>query len=137
MQTILKKDIFNYKKNNGVFETVGKVTEFVGTDGVIINNKVPDENSEEIYTAPGQTTDDFVKQTRQPGKQNGHFNGLTSNNSYGMVREVEVSPNEFSGSINNNLNNLINSINDNELDYKQKMNVLKYLYKSLNLNAQQ
>lgn len=132
MKSFLKKDLFNKKS---IVENTDEMCEFVDPEGNFIDDKEPNHTNDEIY-APDQTMDQTVQQTRQPGRQLGFINSINP-----PLREEEgVQPvtniNDISANVMSDLNALVASINDNNLGRQEKMNILKYLFKTLGVNGQ-
>lgn len=137
MRTILKKDILNPKSKK-------IVKEFVAKSGDLIDSIEQPEQTDKIYTSKGQTTDDKVKQTRQPNQFNNLFNfAYNYGVNYSGIREdssLEMIDPEFTktlpSSVISNLDNLIDSIKDVQMDSEGKNNVLKYIHNSFLDNGQ-
>jgi len=139
MKTIRKKDIFNYKTPENVFDDE-EINEFVDADGAPIEDKMPSKGNDQIYTAPQQTTDDFVSATRQPGQQMGF---LTGGGAHGTSRLREEENSMPMDNNQNTLNNkpavlnkvteLILTVSKNGLTNEEKIMVLNLITQKLNI----
>lgn len=135
MEIIKKKDIFNYNKSSFL-------KEFVSDSGDLIDDKEEPKDQNKVYGSKGQTTDDLVKQTRQPNQNNGLYNfGFNYGANYSRLREemTEMNTdfiNTLPSSVTNALNALIDSMVDVNLSSDEKNNILKYIHINFIKNGQ-